>query len=245
MPRGPWDRSGAPTGFRSRRSASAVLQAGLYGREMGERVEDVGDGHDATGDRNRGAGQPAGVAAAVPLLMMGQGDLLGHLDERRTGCPQSISAPIVVWAFIWSYSSPVSLPGLPRIASGIAILPRSCRGARQADPAPHLARRAGPGVATVTDRSPTRSRVPGRCRRRGTPRRPPSGRASRTAPPRALGPVLRASVMSSNWPKICADLVVLVADRGQRRARLDDPPAAVQVAPVEALRVGASAQERV
>ena len=37
----------------------------------------------------------------------------------------SISSPWTVWVFMTSYSSGVSLPGLPRMASGMAILPTS------------------------------------------------------------------------------------------------------------------------
>ena len=57
------------------------------------------------------------------------------------------------------------------------------------------------------------------------------------AGPAGLGDVL-------DLPEELRDLVALVADRRQRHARLDDPPAAMQVALVEALRVGATAQER-
>ena len=48
----------------------------------GQRVEDVGDGHDAPLDRDRLALQPAGIAAAVPLLLVAQGDRRGHVEDR-------------------------------------------------------------------------------------------------------------------------------------------------------------------
>jgi hypothetical protein len=48
-----------------------------------EDVEDVGDGGDAAGQRDRVAGQAVGVAGAVPALVVGAGDLLGEAQDRR------------------------------------------------------------------------------------------------------------------------------------------------------------------
>ena len=48
-----------------------------------ERVEDVGDRHDAPLDRDRLAGQPAWVAGAVPLLLVAQRDRRRELEDRR------------------------------------------------------------------------------------------------------------------------------------------------------------------
>src|SRR5215203_1652342 len=49
----------------------------------GERVEDVGDGGDAARDRDRLTLEAARVTFAVPALVVGRGDDLGCLDERR------------------------------------------------------------------------------------------------------------------------------------------------------------------
>ncbi len=47
----------------------------------------------------------------------------GDVDSSR------MRAPSAAWVLTTSYSSSVSLSGLSRIVSGIAILPRSCSGA--------------------------------------------------------------------------------------------------------------------
>ena len=48
---------------------------------MGERVEDVGNGHDASAERDGVFGEVEGVAGSVPALVMGEGDLLGELEN--------------------------------------------------------------------------------------------------------------------------------------------------------------------
>src|SRR5262249_23175386 len=55
---------------------------GLVGTLLSQRVEHVRDGHDASGQRNRIAGDPR-VAFAVPAFVMIQGDLLGEPKDRK------------------------------------------------------------------------------------------------------------------------------------------------------------------
>jgi hypothetical protein len=53
----------------------------FVGARAGERVEDVGDGGDPADKRNVPAAQPARVAAAVPLLVVGERDDRGALQQ--------------------------------------------------------------------------------------------------------------------------------------------------------------------
>jgi hypothetical protein len=148
---------------------------------------------------------------------------------------------MVVWVFISSNSSTVSLPGLPRIASGIAILPTSCSGGGQAEQLdlglgqPQALRDGDRQIADAA-RVLAGVVVP-ELGGRGEPGEHLELRLLELpAGPPGLGDVL-------DLAEELGDLVVLVADRGQRDARLDDPATAVQVALVER-RLGAAAQQR-
>src|SRR5204862_63838 len=55
----------------------------LVGPVVGQRVEDVCHGHDPAAQRDRLAGQPRGIAGAVPVLVMREGDLGRVLEDRR------------------------------------------------------------------------------------------------------------------------------------------------------------------
>src|SRR5690606_31948421 len=96
-------------------------------------VIDVGDRHQAAREWDLFALQPARIAAAVPLLVVGEGDFLGQTQEGvRPICSAAMAMalrPISAWVRITSNSSRVSLPGLSRILSGMPILPTSCSGA--------------------------------------------------------------------------------------------------------------------
>ena len=50
---------------------------------MQQHVEDVGDVHDAGGERDRLAGEAVGIAAAVPPLVVAAHDPLGDLEDLR------------------------------------------------------------------------------------------------------------------------------------------------------------------
>ena len=54
----------------------------------GERVEHVRDRHDPSLDRDRLAGEAARVAAAVPLLVVAEGDRRRHVEDRGGGAAQ-------------------------------------------------------------------------------------------------------------------------------------------------------------
>ena len=82
-PRAPGGRSCRPDWRSSSAVASADAPRRLVRPVVGERVEDVGDGHDPPGDRDRLPGQAGRVAAAVPALVVGDRDLLRHPDERE------------------------------------------------------------------------------------------------------------------------------------------------------------------
>ena len=68
---------------------------------------------------------------------------------RICGIRSSSSAPCTVWVFMTSNSSAVSLPGLHRIASGMAILPTSCM----------MAASAMSSMSSAVSPSPSRVRV--------------------------------------------------------------------------------------
>ena len=53
----------------------------LVGTPVRERVEDVGDSDDAAGQRDRRGREPVRIAAAVPALVVGERDLLGHHQQ--------------------------------------------------------------------------------------------------------------------------------------------------------------------
>src|SRR6266851_366929 len=50
---------------------------------MGERVEDIGDRDDAAAERYLVACESVRIAGSVPPFVVGPGDLLGELQERR------------------------------------------------------------------------------------------------------------------------------------------------------------------
>ena len=58
-----------------------VGEGGLIDAFAGDRIEDIGQGHQAGGHRDGIAGQGIGVAAAVPFLVVVAGDLLGDGEE--------------------------------------------------------------------------------------------------------------------------------------------------------------------
>ena len=70
----------------------ATGHGSLYGRLRAQRVVDVADGADATLERDLLACQAAGIAGAVPALVVGAGDRLGHLDERRVRAREDLGA---------------------------------------------------------------------------------------------------------------------------------------------------------
>ena len=114
-----------PRSRRSSSSASSHRPGLLVGPRREQRVEDVAHRADAPHERDRLAGQALRVAAAVPALVVGEGDLLGHAHDRRARARED-GAPASAWRRMTTHSSSVSLPGLVRIASGTAILPTSC-----------------------------------------------------------------------------------------------------------------------
>ena len=88
----------------------------------GHRGVGVGGGDDARLDRDRGAGQPVGVAAAVPALVV-VADRGG--GSRSAGTRRTTSSPTTGCVRITRHSSSSSGPGLSRIRDGIAALPTS------------------------------------------------------------------------------------------------------------------------
>ena len=218
---------------------SAIASADAPGRlvrpRMGERVEDVGDRHDAPDDRDRVAGQAGGVAAAVPLLVVGQRDLLGHLEQRERAAGEHLRADRGVGLHLVELLDGQLAPlAQDRVGDrDLADVVQRRGEADQLDLGGGQPQVLGDGDRQVADAARVLAGVVvaelgGRARRASISNCACS--SSRL--------VRRASVTSSIWPKSCATSSRVVADRRQRDARLDDPPAAVQVALVEALRVG-------
>ena len=58
--------------------------------------------------------------------MVTEGNLLRHLQQGRRAARQDLTPDQVVWLFIVSNSSSVSLAGFCKIKSEIPILPTSC-----------------------------------------------------------------------------------------------------------------------
>jgi len=59
---------------------------------VGERVEHVRDGHDPAGEGDVRLPQRAGIARAVPALVVGQRDLLGEPQERGAAAGEDLGA---------------------------------------------------------------------------------------------------------------------------------------------------------
>src|SRR6185436_7246652 len=87
-----------------------------------DRVESVDHHEDARAQGNLLALQPARIAGAVPLLVVGVDDRHGTAKNgiRSTSC-----LPISGWRRMIAHSSGVSGPGFNKIASGMPILPMS------------------------------------------------------------------------------------------------------------------------
>ena len=64
----------------------------LVGARRGQRVEHVADRADAADERDVLAGEAGRVAAAVPALVVGAGDDLAHLHERRARAGEQVGA---------------------------------------------------------------------------------------------------------------------------------------------------------
>ncbi|MPN13026.1 hypothetical protein SDC9_160346 [bioreactor metagenome] len=60
---------------------SVEREGGLVRTERDQRVEDVGDGDDASFERNIGAAQAVRVAAAVPLLVVAESNDAGGFEQ--------------------------------------------------------------------------------------------------------------------------------------------------------------------
>jgi hypothetical protein len=68
----------------------------LVGARAGQRVEHIGDRRDPAGQRDVLALEPARVAVAVPLLVVGVGDGRGHLERRGVGADEDAVADLRV-----------------------------------------------------------------------------------------------------------------------------------------------------
>ena len=112
----------------SSRAAVEVARLAI-GAVAGDGVEGVGDGEDAGADGDLAPAQAVGIAVAVEMLLMAKDDLRCSGEEGNLA--QHLIAARAVFAHE-SCSSGVSLPGLRRISSGMAILPTSCRKAPRA-----------------------------------------------------------------------------------------------------------------
>ena len=62
-------------------TAASSVQDSLYGTLVQEHVEDVGEMHQPGRDRDRVSGQPGGIPAAVPALVVVAGDRLGGAQQ--------------------------------------------------------------------------------------------------------------------------------------------------------------------
>ena len=94
----------------------------------GDGVQRIGNRKNARANRNPPRAT-AGIATAVEVFLVRK-DNLGRFAEKRNLAQNVI--PRVQCSRITSCSSGVSVPGLRRISSGIAILPISCRNAPRA-----------------------------------------------------------------------------------------------------------------
>ena len=84
--------SSCPPGARAPRAPRRSTTPRLYGPGGDQRVEDVADRADAARPAGSPPAQPARVARAVPALVVGQRDLLGHLHDRRAAAGEDLGA---------------------------------------------------------------------------------------------------------------------------------------------------------
>ena len=89
----------------------------LVGTDRGKRIEDIGERHDAPEQGNSFAGQPAGIAAAVELLVVAEGDHRGRLQDRRLTAVKDVIADRGV-LFHNHYLVVGKLPGLEQDVVG-------------------------------------------------------------------------------------------------------------------------------
>ena len=111
--------------------ASSTDHAGLYGTVVRERVERVGQGHDPARQRDLAAAKPGGIAASVPPLVVGQGDLLGELEDLAAAAGEDGGAHDRVRLYLL----PLLVGQRPPASAGSCPREPACRGrgeARQA-----------------------------------------------------------------------------------------------------------------
>ena len=155
---GPSSSNAATTaGVELRPGAAADLRGGVLDRPLllvrplvDEDVEDVGD-RDQRGRRSGSRRRPARPGSRRrPSARGGSGRSARRgRHQRRARRPSASRAPTAAWVLTTSNSSSVSLSGLSRIESGIAILPMSCSGAARrmsSTSRPSAARAGGPGA---------------------------------------------------------------------------------------------------
>ena len=169
-----------PAQRRSSASASSRGERPAVGAVAVERVPGVAGQDDARGERDVLAGEPVGVAVAVPALVL-VADGAGDAPPGR-GRSARIRSPMTGCSRITCHSSASSGPGLCSSSSGMPILPTSCSSATAASSAIACAL-AGRGARRrrPTGRGPRRRAR--RCSRRGpaASRRAPGRRSAPTA----------------------------------------------------------------
>ena len=146
---------------RSRMRSTAILGRHLFlvGPGGGERVVDLDRADDPRAERNGLAGEPVGIAEAVPPLVVAahEGDHVLEVDQRRQdlGADQHVLLDVLV----------LLVGQRARACSGSPRGSRSCR-CRAAGPRsgpPRSPRRAAPRcAATLAERSATRAECPRR-----------------------------------------------------------------------------------